>query len=54
MARARKRRLKLKLKPSGRNPYVVATRRLGHRVKASVKRYTRTGRRIELTADDDK
>lgn len=50
MARARKRRLK----PSGRNPYVVATRRLGHRVKASVKRYTRKGRRIELTADDDK
>ena len=51
MARARKRRLKLK--PSGRNPYVVATRRLGHRVKASVKRYTRKGRRIELPADDD-
>ena len=48
MARARKRRLK----PSGRNPYVVATRRLGHRVKASAKRYTRKGRRTEVPADE--
>jgi len=49
MARARKRRLK----PSGRNPYVVATRRLGHRVKPSVRRYTRKGRKTEVSADED-
>ncbi len=48
MARARKRRLK----PSGRNPYVVATRRLGQRVKPSLKRYTRKGRKTEVPADD--
>ncbi len=49
MARARKRRLK----PSGRNPYVVATRRLGQRVKPSLKRYTRKGRRTAASAEDD-
>ena len=49
MARARKRRLK----PSGRNPYVVATRRLGYRVKPSVRRYTRKGRKTEVSADED-
>lgn len=48
MARTRKRRLK----PSGRNPYVVATRRLGHRVKPSVKRYTRKGRKTVAPSDE--
>ncbi len=49
MARARKRGLK----PSSRNPYVVATRRLGQHVKPSLKRYKRKGRRAEVSADDD-
>ncbi len=49
MARARKRRLK----PANRNPYAVATRRLGQRVKPSAKRYRRKGRRTAASAEDD-
>ena len=49
MARPGKRRLK----PSGRNPYVVAARRLGHRVKPSAKRYRRKGRRTDVSTNGD-
>lgn len=44
MARSRLRRAKRPLKPVGRNPYVAATRGLGHRVKPSAKAYSRKGR----------
>jgi hypothetical protein len=40
----KRRRAKKPLTPVGRNPYVVATRRLGHKVRPSVKRYSRKGR----------
>jgi hypothetical protein len=44
----KRRRGKLKplgRKPSPRNPYVVAAKRLGHRVKPSSKAYRRKGRK---------
>jgi hypothetical protein len=61
MARTRKAKLRRRLRPgklppkltpSGRNPYAVATRRLGHHVKPSVKAYKRKGRGRAGTEDD--
>jgi hypothetical protein len=47
-AKSKRRR---KLVPSERNPYVIATRRLGHHVKPSIKAYRRKPR--TLRGDED-
>lgn len=47
MARPRKkakRKPRAPLRPSGRNPYAVATKRLGHGIKPSAKAYRRRPR----------